>query len=115
MYGDFSVPVMYQDLANYSMPFFPPMPIGGIGYPSYLGGIQMQPQLDADRVQLMKKKDEEGKKTFKKALTALAVISAVIIAPSLVKNIKKAGGITGYVKKQRNALKNLFKTKPATP
>ncbi len=138
--GDFDTPIMYQDLANYtmspmSMPFgaMSGMYGGGIGNTSYLGGIQMQSQPDADRVELINKKRQESKNTFKKAMLALGVIFLAGFVPAIRKNIKNAGGLGKYIKTQWNALKswvtntptpkpsawqrfkNIFKRKPKTP
>jgi hypothetical protein len=138
--GDYDTPIMYQDLANSTMnPFnigMGGMYGGGIGTSSYLGGVQMRPQLDHDKVQLMHKKDQEGKRTLKKALLAIGGIIAIGFIPVISKGIKKSGGIGGYMKKLWNGLtgktpapaptpapakpslwqrfKNVFKKKPKT-
>lgn len=109
MYGDFDLPVIYQDLANYSMPMFQPVPFGTV----LSGSIKMPRQLDADKVQLMNKKDAEGKKSFNNVLKTLAVIGALIFTSSLIKNVKKSGGISKYLSGQWKNLTNLFKAKPA--
>lgn len=90
MVGDLDIPIMYQDLANYTMS---PMniPLGGItgnagmygGNTSYLGGVQMKPQLDNDKVQLMNKKDNEAKNTALKIGAGLAAVFLMGFIPSL--------------------------------
>lgn len=118
--GDFNTPVMYQDLVNSTMaPIY--MPFGGItgiglgGYnTSYLGGIQMQKQLDHDKVSLMHKKETEDKSTMKKALMALAVILGLGAIPLVRKNIKKAGGAVKYLKNKWNDIVNAFKGNKTT-
>ena len=95
MVGD--TPIMYQDLASYTMspmamPMMP-MGFGGItGTPyqnqtgsntSYLGGTQMKPQLDNDKVELMNKKSNEGISTAKKVGIALAALFAIGFIPKL--------------------------------
>lgn len=86
---DFDTPIMYQDLANYTMK---PMniPIGNMTgrYPSYLGGVQMHKQPDQDEVRLMHKKDNEGKSTFKKALIGIGICFALGFVPGINKKIK---------------------------
>ena len=118
--GDFDTPIMYQDLANYtmspmSMPFgaMSGMYGGGIGNTSYLGGVQMRPQPDADRVELINKKHQESKNTFKKAMLALGVIFLAGFVPVIRKNIKNAGGLGKYIKTQWNALKTWFNSTPS--
>lgn len=101
--GDFDTPVMYQDLANYTMNPMMGMPfggmtVGGIGSTSYLGGVQMRPQLDNDKVQLMNKKNEEGKSTFKKAMLGIGACLLLGFIPVVRKGIKKSGGVWNYVK-----------------
>lgn len=110
--GDFDTPVMYQDLANYSMPPMQMgMPFGGMvgGNTSYLGGVQLKRQLDHDKVQLINKKNEEAKSTLKKALIGIGVCLAIGFIPVICKNVKNAGGVWQYIK-------GLFtKTPPAPP
>lgn len=100
--GDFDTPVMYQDLANYTMsPMYMPfggMTAGGVGSSSYLGGVQMRPQLDNDKVQLMNKKSEEGKSTFKKAMLGIGACLLLGFIPVVRKGIKNSGGVLNYVK-----------------
>ena len=114
--GDFDVPIMYQDLANSTMS---PMNIpfgmmpgmygvgmygGGMANMSYLGGVQMRQQPDRDKVEILNKKENSDKNTFKKAMMVLGgLILLGSIAP-LRKSIKKAGGIGSY-------LKNMFTSK----
>lgn len=112
--GDFDTPIMYQDLANYTMN--PMMPFGGmvggmyggIGTTSYLGGVQMRPQLDTDKVQLMNKKNQEGMNTFKKALLGIGACFLLGFIPVLRKGIKNSGGVLNYVK-------GLFTKTPPAP
>lgn len=112
--GDFDTPVMYQDLANYTMN--PMMPFGGmvggmyggIGSTSYLGGVQMRPQLDTDKVQLMNKKNQEGMSTFKKAMLGIGACLLLGFIPVIGKSIKKSGGVWNYVK-------GLFTKTPPAP
>lgn len=134
--GDFSTPIVHQDLINSGMPTIY-MPFGGVlgGYnTSYLGGVQMPRQLDQDKVDLMNNKEKEDKGTFKKALLALGTILALGSIPVLRKSVKKAGGISNYLKnkwsnvinsikgnKQTSKcsfwqkLKNVFKSKKVKP
>lgn len=114
--GDFDVPIMYQDLANSTMSSmnipFGMMPGmygvgmygGGMVNTSYLGGVQMRQQPDRDKVEILNKKENSDKNTFKKAMMVLGgLILLGSIAP-LRKSIKKAGGIGSY-------LKNMFTSK----
>jgi len=127
--GDFDTPVMYQDLGKYTMPpMYGGMYAGGmLGATSYLGGVQMRPQLDNDKVQIINKKNEEGKSTLKKALLGIGAIIALGFIPVVRKGIKNSGGVWKYIKSlftktppapkkptlwQR--FKNIFKKKPAT-
>ncbi len=109
--GDFNTPIVHQDLANSTMgPMY--MPFGGVvgGYnTSYLGGVQMQRQLDHDKISLMKQKENQDKSTMKKALVALAVIIGLGSIAPLRKSIKKAGGIGKYLNNQWKAIVNAFK------
>lgn len=128
--SNFDTPVMYQDLANYTMNPMMGMPfggmVGGIGSTSYLGGVQMRPQLDNDKVQLMNKKNEEGKSTFKKAMLGIGACLLLGFIPVIRKGIKNSGGVWSYVKglftktpsaAQKPSLwqrfKNLFKKNPS--
>lgn len=114
--NDFDIPVMYQDLANYSMG---PMSMPGGMMPgimpntSYLGGTQMPRQLDHDKVEIMNRKDREAKSTAKKVAIALGVILLAGFIPYFRKNITKAGGIKNYLSNSWNSFKNLFKSNPA--
>ena len=121
--GDFNTPVVHQDLANSAMgPMY--MPFGGVigGYnTSYLGGVQMQRQLDHDKISLMNRKENQDSSTMKKALGALVVILGLGAIAPLRKSIKKAGGIGKYLSNQWKAIVNAFKgnkpiknSKPAT-
>ena len=114
--GDFDVPIMYQDLGNSTMgPMNIPFGMmpgmygvgmygGGMANTSYLGGVQMRQQPDRDKVEILNKKENSDKNTFKKAMMVLGgLILLGSIAP-LRKRIKKAGGIGSY-------LKNMFTSK----
>lgn len=147
MVGD--TPIMYQDLASYTMSpmSMPMMPMGfggitggsyqtlqGYGNTSYLGGTQMKSQLDADKVELMNKKSNEGKSTFKKVGIALAALFAIGFIPKLagkqsifskvgnwattkypkLNNVKsyisnKWSAFTGFCSKHYNSIKARFK------
>lgn len=128
--SNFDTPIMYQDLGNYTMsPMYMPfggMTAGGIGTTSYLGGVQMRPQPDHDKVQLMNKKNEEGKNTFKKAMLGIGAVIALGFIPVIGKGIKKSGGVWNYVKglftktppapakpSLWQRFKNIFKKKPS--
>ncbi len=92
--GDFDTPIVYQDLANSTMN---PMRLGMYGgNTSYLGGVQMRRQPDADKIQLMNKKNKEAKKTFKKAMLGIGACLLLGFIPVVRKGIKKAGGIREY-------------------
>lgn len=121
--GDFNTPVVHQDLANSTMgPMY--MPFGGVigGYnTSYLGGVQMQRQLDHDKISLMNRKENQDSSTVKKALAAMVVILGLGAIAPLRNSIKKAGGIGKYLNNQWKAIVNAFKgnkpiknNKPAT-
>lgn len=101
--GDFDTPIMYQDLANYSMSPMAGMPMM-MGNTSYLGGVQMRRQPEQDELRLMNKKKNESKNTFKKALLAIGTIFLLGFIPRISKGIKK-NGFFGYIK-------NLFHKKP---
>lgn len=108
--GDFDTPIMYQDLANYTMspmniPFGYMGGMNGMYNTSYLGGVQMQQQPNRDDILLMNKKKQEGKNTFKKAMMLLGGLFLVGFVPRISKGIKK-NGFFGYIK-------NLFSNKPA--
>ena len=110
MLGDYDVPVMYQDLANYT-----PSPMTGgmmpgammpgmmpVGMPmygtSYLGGVQMHQLPERDIVELTKQKEQDGKKSAK--LLAKIIGGTILLGyiPYFKKRIKKAGGIGKYIK-----------------
>ena len=116
--GDLSTPIVHQDLINSSMePMY--MPFGGvtgygIGASSYLGGVKMQRQLDQDKLDLMNKKENEDKSTFKKVLLALAVVIGLGAIAPLRKSIKKAGGIKSYLKNQWTSIVNSIKGNKAS-
>lgn len=113
--GDFNTPVVHQDLVNSAMgPMY--MPFGGVtgaglgGYnTSYFGGIQMQRQLDHDKISLMNHKENQDSSTMKKALGALVLILGLGAIAPLRKSIKKAGGAGKYLSNQWNAIVNAFK------
>lgn len=108
-----STPIMYQDIGRMSM-----QPMGvpfGMYTPSYLGNVRMQPQLDHDKYITMQTKEKESWSTFKKASLALAGLLAITCIGPLRKNITKAGGITKYLTKQYNNIKNWFKPKAPKP
>ena len=113
--GDLSTPIVYQDLANSTMgPMY--MPFGsvagcGVGGTSYLGGVQMQRQLDQDKLDLMNKKKNEDKGTLKKALIALAVVIGLGSIAPLRKSIKKAGGLKTFFKNKWTSIINSIKGK----
>lgn len=129
--GDFGTPIMYQDLANYTINPMMVNPFGmagGIGTTSYLGGVRMQPQLDHDKVQLMNKKNEEGKSTFKKAILGIGACLLLGFIPVIRKGVKNSGGIWNYVKglftktppapakpSRWQRFKNIFRRKSTTP
>ena len=113
--NDYDIPVMYQDLGKYSMNPFG-MPVGGMMpgmyggmYPSYLGGVTMAPQLEHDKVELKKKKNKEGNKTFKTVAKAVGALLLLGYIPYFRKRIIKSGGIGKYISKQWTALTNSFK------
>ncbi len=108
--SNFDTPVMYQDLANYTMNPMMGMGgmVGGIGAASYLGGIQMRPQPDSDKVQLMNKKNQEGNSTFKKAMLGIGACLLLGFIPVVKKGIKNSGGVWKYVK-------SLFTKTPPAP
>lgn len=111
--GDFSTPIVHQDLINSSMgPMY--MPFGGvtgygIGTSPYLGGVKMQRQLDQDKLDLINKKEKEDKSTLKKALITLAVVIGLGSIAPLRKSIKNAGGIKAYLKNQWTGIVNSIK------
>ena len=107
--NDFETPIMYQDLANYSMG---PMvaPFGWMTNPystNMLHGTAMPRQLDADKVEIMKQKENQDKSTFKKAAIALGVILAAGFIPFVRKGIKN-GNLW-------QSVKDLFKSGPKQP
>lgn len=117
--GDFSTPIVHQDLINSSMgPMY--MPFGGvtgygIGISPYLGGVKMQRQLDQDKLDLINKKEKEDKSTLKKALITLAVVIGLGSIAPLRKSIKKAGGVKVYLKNQWSNIINSIKGKKVKP
>lgn len=129
--GDFDVPIMYQDLANstmgaMNMPLGPMSGMYGAGMygagmygggsvgTSYLGGIKMPRQLDRDKVQIMNKKENQDKNTAKNILIGLGALIALGSIPILRKSIKKAGGLTAYIKNGWNSLKSFVTGKKKT-
>ena len=135
MVGDYSIPVMYQDLASYSMnpfamPMMPTMPVGYGGNTSYLNGAKLAGQLDKDKVELMDKKTQEGKSTAKKVAIALGAILLMGFIPKLfgkqsvfsklgnwaTTKFPKLNNAKAYISNKWNAFKNIFKkSTPATP
>lgn len=129
MLGDLDTPIMYQDLANYTMgPLGTPtmgmpmtgmpitgMPMMGMPNTSYLGGVRMQPIPERDMVELKNKKDNDGNKNLKTAAKILGAILAVGFIPYFAKNIKAAGGILKYTKQQWNKFTNWIKPSTTTP
>ena len=120
--NDFDTPIMYQDLANYSMgPMSMPMMggmmpgmMGGLNT-SYLGGTRITPQLDHDKVEIMNRKNKEAKNTAKNVAIALGVIFLAGFIPYFRKKITSAGGIKKYLSNSWNSFKNLFKSTPPAP
>lgn len=117
-----STPLMYQDIGRMALQNPMGMPIGfggiyggGMYPPSYLGDVRMQPQLDHDKFQTMKQKEQESWSSFKKATLALGGLLLITCIGPLRKSITKAGGITKYMEKQYNSIKNWFKPKTPKP
>ena len=97
--NNLDTPIVYQDLATSSMG---PMNIGFMGgCPSYLGGVTMKGQLDADKIEIKNKKEQQDKKTFKTALIALGAIVGLALMPSLFKKCKKLLGISPKTSKSK--------------
>lgn len=123
--GDFDTPIVYQDLANSTLPTMG-MPMGMYGYgtgmyggmvggTSYLGGVRMQQQPDRDKVEIMNKKEKEDTHTLKNTLIVLGTIVALGCIAPLRKSIKKAGGVKKYFASTWDSIKNAFKGKKKTP
>ena len=116
--NDFDTPIMYQDLANYSMgPMSMPQTFGmmpGMNT-SYLGGTQITPQLDHDKVEIMNRKNKEAKKTAKNVAIALGIIFLAGFIPYFRKKITSAGGFKKYLSNGWDSSKNLFKSTPSAP
>ena len=137
MVGDYSIPVMYQDLASYSMnhfamPIMPGMPVMYGGNTSYLNGAKIAGQLDQDRVELMNKKTQEGNSTAKKVALALGALLLIGFIPKLfgkqsvfsklgnwaTTKFPQLNNAKAWVANKWTAFKNLFKKSapaPATP
>ena len=98
--SDYDTPVMYQDLGAYTPPgMYNGMMPGMMGmYPSYLGGVKMQPILCEDKVELINKKNKEGNKNAKKLGLAIGGLFLLGFIPYFRRNIKKAGGVINYIK-----------------
>lgn len=131
--GDFDIPIMYQDLANYTMgPMM--MPLGSItaGNTSYLGGTQMKPQLDHDKIEIMNKKEAEGKSTAKKVALGLGAVFLMGFVSCLFgkKGLKtslsnlwtkikgqpnKWGRFKAWCGQKWTSFKNLFRKNSGTP
>ncbi len=112
--SNFDTPIMYQDLANSTMgPLNMPFGAYGAGmygaYSSALGGVQLPRQLDHDKFQTMKQKENDGKKTLKIAGIALAVILALGGIGRIRKGIRTSGGLTKYLGNKWNDLVNWVK------
>lgn len=113
--GGFDTPIMYQDLANSSMG---PMNMRGMlgnmygaapmANTSYLGGVKMKRQPDADSLNTLHKKENEDKNTLKKALLVLGGAVALGCTPIFRKMIKNAGGFKQYTKNIFAKLKASF-------
>lgn len=95
--NNFDTPVVYQDLANYTMnPMMSPLGMYGGGMyggmyganVSYLGHVQLRPQPDHDKVQIMNKKNQEGKRNFKRAMIAIGLMIVGSFIPSVFRGIK---------------------------
>ena len=102
--NSFDTPMMYQDLANSTMPPVN-LPLGGYYgtyNTSYLGGVQMQRQLDRDKVNIMQQKEQQDNGTMKKVLAAFVIILGLGAIGPVRKGIRKAGGIIPYIKKLWN-------------
>ncbi len=107
--GDFDTPIMYQDLANSTMgpmyiPFGTMAGMSGYGTgiaginSNYLGGARMRRQLDRDKIEVSNRKGNQDSHTLRNALIVIgACIALGSIAP-IRKSIKKAGGISKYIK-----------------
>ncbi len=117
--GDFNVPVTHQDLVNSSMRYLN-MPFAGFtGVPygyntTLLGNTQISRQLDHDKLEIKKDKENQDKNTAKNILIALSVILALGGIGPLRKSIARAGGFKKFVSNQWNAVVNFFKVK-STP
>lgn len=112
--SNFDLPIMYQDLAESSM-MMPMMPFGTALASPYLGGVQLQRQLDADKVYLQHRDDENTKKTARRALSVIGVIAGITFLPALFKSVKTSGGIVKYFKDGWNSLRTMCKSKPVKP
>lgn len=111
--NDFETPIMYQDLANATMgPLaMPSCTVNPYANTNLLGGAAIKSQLDNDKLEIMKSKDNEDKNTFKKALGVLGLCLALGAVPIVRKNIKKAGGVGKYLKNKWNNFVNSLKGK----
>lgn len=104
--NDFDTPIMYQDLANYTMGPMS-MPFGTAVMPynrSLLNGTTMQRQLDNDKVEIMNKKNQQDKSIFKKAVLGIGLVLAAGFIPFICKGIKN-GNLW-------QSVKDLFKSAP---
>lgn len=113
--NNFDIPVMHQDLANSTMPPLN-IPFGTFApySTSYLGGVQMKPQPDHDKLILQKEKENQDMSTFKKVLAGVGIIIALGCIAPLRKSITKAGGLKNYLGNKWNSIVNLFKGKQNT-
>ena len=104
--GDFDIPIMYQDLANYTMsPMM--MPLGSItaGNTSYLGGTQMKPQLDHDKIEIINRKEAEGKSTAKKVALGLGAVFLVGFISCLFGKKGLASKVGGFLSRSYQSCK----------
>lgn len=113
MVGDFEIPIMYQDMANYTMSpmSMPMMPFGNVtgagqyGNTSYLGGTQIKPQLDSDKIEIMNKKEAEGKSTAKKVALGLGVVFLMGFIPGLFGKKSVFSQLSGFLSKHSKTAK----------
>ena len=104
--GNFDIPVMYQDLASYTINPVP-VPFGAMtpyGYGN-TGNVNIKPQLDNDKVELMNKKSDEGLSTAKKVGIGLAVVFAMGFIPQLFGKKSLQSRIIDLYKKHSPAVK----------
>lgn len=107
--SDFDTPIIYQDLANYSMGPMSVPNFGAMGTNNQFNGVKMQEPLKQDKVDLISQKNSQDKSFAKKVGIAAAVILGIGFIPVITKSIKKAGGLGKYIK---NGFNKLFKRTP---